>query len=57
MENKNIVFTENEIRWIKELVEDKVNEMKRDGDYEFFTYDKEIFESILAKIENINIEK
>ncbi|WP_291567176.1 MULTISPECIES: hypothetical protein [unclassified Clostridium] len=51
-QNKNIFFEEKELRWIKELIKDKINEMKRDGDYDFFTYDKEIFESILSKIEN-----
>lgn len=46
------MFDENELEWIKELVEDKVAEMKRDGNYDFFEYDKEIFESILNKIKS-----
>ncbi|MCT8975531.1 hypothetical protein N4T77_02855 [Clostridium sp. CX1] len=50
----NISFEEKELNWIKELVEDRVAEMKENGDYEVFTYDKEIFESILLKIQNNN---
>ncbi|WP_373205922.1 hypothetical protein [Clostridium tertium] len=45
------MFNEKELEWIKELVEDKVAKMKENGDYNYFKYDKEIFESILDKIE------
>ena len=45
------MFNEKELEWIKELVEDKVAAMKEKKDYDYFTYDKEIFESILKKIE------
>lgn len=44
------MFNEKELEWIKELLEDKVAEMKANGDYNYFEYDKEIFESILEKI-------
>lgn len=50
----DINFKKEELDWIKELIESKVAEMKENGDYEIFTYDKEIFESILLKIENSN---
>jgi hypothetical protein len=45
-------FEEKELGWIKELVEDRVAEMKEENIYEVFTYDKEIFESILLKIDS-----
>ena len=48
------MFDKKELGWIKELVEDKVVEMKQNGDYDVFTYDKEIFESILRKIEELH---
>lgn len=44
------MFNEKELAWIKELVEDKVADMKNDGEYDYFKYDREIFESILEKI-------
>lgn len=53
MQDNNIIFEDKELKWIKELVEDKIAEMKQDGDYDFFKYDKEIFESILNKVKNI----
>ncbi|EOU1829625.1 hypothetical protein IZT14_002733 [Clostridium perfringens] len=46
------MFTKNELDWIKELVEDKIFTMKEKDNYNFFEYDKEIFESILKKCEN-----
>ncbi len=45
------MFDRKELEWIKELVEDKVADMKEKNEYDFYTYDKEIFESILRKIE------
>lgn len=47
------MFDRKELEWIKELVEDRIQEMKNKGDYDFYEYDKEIFESILAKIKNL----
>lgn len=41
------MFTKNELEWIQELIEDKISEMIEEGNYDFFEYDKEIFESIL----------
>lgn len=46
------MFNKKELDWIKELVENKVAEMKEKNEYDFYTYDKEIFESILKKIED-----
>lgn len=47
-------FNEKELNWIKELVEDKISDMKENNEYDFFEYDKEIFESILLKINKMN---
>lgn len=44
------MFNGKELAWIKELVEDNVAEMKENDEYDYFEYDKEIFESILEKI-------
>lgn len=46
------MFDRKELEWIKELVEDRIQEMKNKGDYDIYEYDKEIFENILTKIEN-----
>lgn len=48
------MFNKNELNWIKELVENKVAEMQEKGEYDYFQYDKEIFESILKKINENN---
>lgn len=47
------MFNKKELDWIKELVGNKVAEMKERKEYDFYTYDKEIFESILKKIEEV----
>ncbi len=45
------MFNKKELEWIKELVEEEVAKRKENGEYDYFNYDKEIFESILDKIE------
>lgn len=50
-----VKFEEKELRWIKELVEERVAELKEENIYEVFTYDKEIFESILLKIKKLDV--
>ena len=49
------MFDKKELMWIKELVEDKVAEMKDNNEYDFYEYDKEVFESILKKIKEADI--
>lgn len=43
-------FNYDELRWIRELVENEIDLRKAKGEYEQYTFDKEIFESILKKI-------
>lgn len=45
------IFTIDEMNWIKELVEEEVAKRKDEGDYEYWSGDKKVFESILDKIE------
>ena len=47
------MFNEKELAWIEELVEIEVAKMKENGEYDYFKYDREIFESILEKIKNL----
>mgnify|MGYP005918611879 CR=1 FL=1 len=44
-------FNRAELDWIKELVEDEIYRRKDDGTYDYYNGDKEVFESILKKIE------
>lgn len=46
-----IDFNRAELDWIKELVEDEICRRKEKGEYEYWNADKEVFESILKKIE------
>lgn len=41
-------FTREELRWIKELVENEIFRRKQNG--EVFSYDDEIFKNILNKL-------
>lgn len=47
------MFNKNELDWIEELVETEIAKMKENGEYDYFKYDREIFESILEKIKNL----
>ena len=47
-----IDLEDKELGWIKELVADRIAEMKERGEYDYYTYDKEIFENILIKIDS-----
>lgn len=44
-------FTIDELNLIRDLVEEEVAKRKNDGDYEIWTYDIELFNSILTKVE------
>ena len=45
------MFNRKELNWIQELVEDEINRRKDEGIYEYYDGDKEVFESILKKVE------
>ena len=46
-----MIFDINELNWIKEVVEDKVLELKEKGYWNIYEYDKKVLTSILNKIE------
>lgn len=43
------MFNRNELLMLKELVEEEVAKRKDNGDYDLWSGDKEVFESILKK--------
>lgn len=46
------MFTKDELLLINELVTEEIHKRKENNEYEYWNYDKELFESILKKIQD-----
>lgn len=46
-----VKFTIDELNMIKELIDEEIANRKDKGEYEYFTGDKSVLESILNKVE------